>query len=433
MIMNWSKYNIVLESSYGRFIYNTYTNNLMKMDATLMSCIDKIKEGDFSCLSDEGILMLKNNMVLVENDTNIYRSIKLQRSISRLDTSYLTLTIAPTTACNFKCVYCYESGIAPLSASAQSNLLEDTVSFVNLFKNTKYLRVTWYGGEPLLQFEYIEKLSHRLMDTFDNYQAHMVTNAYLLDRTKSQKLKELKISAIQVTIDGLEEVHNIRRPHKQNNDSFQRIIYNLDDLFSIYPEIRVGFRINVDKSNQAEYPRIYGYLKERYGEYKINVHPGYVTDDFSTEPNNCCFEMDEVNKFVLGQYDNHNIPISLYPRPLFGECSARHITSFVIGPKGELYKCWNDIGIKEKTIGTVKDVSLSHELLLKYLLENDPLSDVNCEDCFCFPICEGGCPYKRIYQKDSQESFCKAKKEGVIDKLKRHIDYKQKTLKLVVR
>ncbi len=56
--------------------------------------------------------------------------------------------------------------------------------------------------------------------------------------------------------------------------------------------------------------------------------------------------------------------------------------------------------IKEKTIGTVKEVSLSHELLLKYLLKNDPLSDDNCENCSCFPICEGGCPYKRIYQKD---------------------------------
>ena len=160
---------MVLESPYGRFIYNTYTNNLMKMDASLISCIDKIKDGDFSDLSEDEILVLKKNMILVDDDTNIYHSIKLQRLISRLDTNYLTLTIAPTTACNFKCIYCYESGLAPLFANVQSNLLEDTISFVKLFKNTKYLRVTWYGGEPLLQFEYIERLSHRLMGMFDNY------------------------------------------------------------------------------------------------------------------------------------------------------------------------------------------------------------------------------------------------------------------------
>ena len=423
--MYWSKYNVVLESSCGRFIYNTYTNNLMKMSASFISCIDKIKNGDFSCLSEEEILVLRNNMVLVDSDTNIYHSIKLQRSISRFDTNYLALTIAPTTACNFNCVYCYEAGIAPLSANSQPNLLEDTVSFVKLFKNTKYLRVTWYGGEPLLQFDYIKKLSYRLMGLFDSYEAHMVTNAYLLDKTISHQLKNLRISAIQVTIDGLEEIHNKRRPHKQNNDSFQRIIHNLDDLFSIYPEIRVGFRINVDKSNKYEFSQIYSYLKDRYGKYNINVHPGFVTDDFSTEPNNCCFEIDEVNEFVLEQYDQYGIPISLYPRSVFGECCARHITSFVIGPQGELYKCWNDIGIAEKTTGKVNEVSLSDDLLLKYLLENDTLSDANCENCFCFPICEGGCPYKRIYQKDSQESFCKAKRKGVIERLKRHIDDKQ--------
>lgn len=428
--MHWSKYNIVFKSPYGDFIFNTYTNNLMKIGEPLISSINKIKNGDISCIPEEDILMLKDNMILVDNDTNIYRSIKLQRSMSRLDTNYLTLTIAPTTACNFKCIYCYESGIAPLSTNVQSELLEDTIAFVKLFKNTKYLRVTWYGGEPLLQFDYIEKLSHKLMDLFDNYQAHIVTNAYLLDKSKSQKLKELKISAIQVTIDGLEEVHNIRRPHKCNNDSFQRIIQNMDDLFIIYPEVAVGFRVNVDKSNEFDYHKIYRYLKERYGKYNINIHPGYVTDDFSAEQNNCCFEMDEVNKFILAQYDDHDIPISLYPRPLFGECSARHITSFVIGPYGELYKCWNDIGIKDKTIGTVKDLSLSNELLLKYLLDNDPLSNLECENCFCFPICEGGCPYKRIYQNDSLQSFCDAKREGIVDKLKRYIDNKYKNTEI---
>lgn len=37
--MYWSKYNIVFESPYGRFIYNTFTNNLMEMNASLISCI----------------------------------------------------------------------------------------------------------------------------------------------------------------------------------------------------------------------------------------------------------------------------------------------------------------------------------------------------------------------------------------------------------
>lgn len=38
---------------------------------------------------------------------------------------------------------------------------------------------------------------------------------------------------------------------------------------------------------------------------------------------------------------------------------------------------------------------------------------------------------KRIYQKDGQENFCKAKRKGIIDKLKRHIDFKYKNNKII--
>ena len=75
--MYWSKYNIVFESPYGRFIYNTFTNNLMEMNASLISCIDKIISGDFSYLSEDDVLALKTNMILVDDDNNIAELIAL--------------------------------------------------------------------------------------------------------------------------------------------------------------------------------------------------------------------------------------------------------------------------------------------------------------------------------------------------------------------
>lgn len=61
--MYWSRYNIELKSPYGRFIYNTYTNNLMEIDTSLASRINKIKEGYFSCLLDEKISIRKRSYV----------------------------------------------------------------------------------------------------------------------------------------------------------------------------------------------------------------------------------------------------------------------------------------------------------------------------------------------------------------------------------
>ena len=71
------------------------------------------------------------------------------------------------------------------------------------------------------------------------------------------------------------------------------------------------------------------------------------------------------------------------------------IASFLIGPEGELYKCWNDIGKEEKVIGTVDSKKLKHtSLLLKYLLHSSSFNE-ECRECKVFPVCEGGCGYDR--------------------------------------
>ena len=38
----------------------------------------------------------------------------------------------------------------------------------------------------------------------------------------------------------------------------------------------------------------------------------------------------------------------------YGVCGAISLNSFVIGPDGALYKCWNDIGYSERSIGNLE-------------------------------------------------------------------------------
>lgn len=422
--MIWSRYNLLLNTPNKNYLYNSYTNNLIEINNQLNGIIEACTRNDFSHIPSYIIESLQSENIIVNDDDEIYRKIKMERIMSRYDTKYLSLTIAPTTACNFKCKYCYESGIKSMLAKDKSQYTQKIMEFVKMFPSTKYLRVTWYGGEPLLMFEYVESLTYELKKRFANYSAYMITNGYLLDASKASKLKDLCIHGVQITIDGLEKTHNIRRPHKVNPDSFQRIISNLDSLFQVYPEINVALRINVDKENEQEYHKIYSFLKKKYGAFNVNIHPGYVTDEFSTESNGCCLMHEEIYNFVIKQYDQYGIPISLYPRTSFGECSARHMTSFVIGPAGELYKCWNDIGIEDKSIGTISDFSLANANNLKYLLDNDPLEDTKCKYCFCFPVCNGGCPYSRIYQPDKQMKYCESKRKSVKEYMLRYIDSK---------
>lgn len=405
--MNWSLYNYLFSNLDKYYLYNSYTNNLMQFDSKfndiLLNCIHK----EFDKVPLDVLDTLKKERILVESDENIYNNIKLKRTLSRYNSNILSLTIAPTTACNFKCTYCYEQGRQCKTIENTSNIVEDILRFAKSFPHVENLFVTWYGGEPLLKFDFIEAMSMRFLEEFAQYRAHMITNAYLLSESVIRKLKKLHISMLQITIDGMESTHNKRRPHIVKKDSFRTIIHNLDNLFQLYPEVAVALRVNIDKSNSGEFHELYVFLTDRYKNCKLNIHPGWVTDEFSIEQNCDCLNTPERTSFLIDQSELYNIPVNLYPSAEYGECSARHINSFVIGPEGELYKCWNDIGNIEKKIGTIKEYSVFNPISTNYMLGNDSLVSERCKKCFCFPICNGGCPYSRIFNtKNFEKDFC---------------------------
>ena len=74
----------------------------------------------------------------------------------------------------------------------------------------------------------------------------------------------------------------------------------------------------------------------------------------------------------------------------YGVCGAISLNSFVIGPDGALYKCWNDIGYSERSIGNLeKGIKLTYKFV--EWLSYDVVMDLECKDCSFFPVCYGGC------------------------------------------
>lgn len=83
-----------------------------------------------------------------------------------------------------------------------------------------------------------------------------------------------------------------------------------------------------------------------------------------------------------------------YPDLSFG-CSATSINSYVIGPKGKLYKCWNHAGDSACVVGSIfEPIELNpfHITYLTETFENDP----QCRHCRFLPICMGGCVDIRV-------------------------------------
>lgn len=85
-------------------------------------------------------------------------------TLFRYNRSHLSLVIAATSNCNFRCVYCYEGSV--LRASTMSEAIQETiVKFVESeAPHLETFTVTWYGGKPLLALDIIENLSIKFVD-----------------------------------------------------------------------------------------------------------------------------------------------------------------------------------------------------------------------------------------------------------------------------
>ncbi len=185
--------------------------------------------------------------------------------------------------CNFRCPYCYENDISShgkgwskqvftkeLVDRAYQAMLEIQPNRAIHSKN-----ITLYGGEPLLKknkeiVQYIvdEGLKH-------GYTFSAITNGYDLHHF-TDLLGPQKIRRLQITLDGEEENHNLKRPHYRAGDSFDAIMKNVALALSL--DVQVSMRINTDYDNVDILPALFDLFKDRgFTEYpKFSAYSALV-------------------------------------------------------------------------------------------------------------------------------------------------------------
>lgn len=291
-----------------------------------------------------------------------------------------------------------------MSKSVQDGI----ISFVK--QNIKYidsLFISWYGGEPLLAMDVIEYLSDNLIklcnDKNISYNAGIVTNGYNLNRGIASKLKKLKVNTAQVTIDGTSEIHNSRRPLLGGQPTFDVILDNVKSCIDI---LDITVRVNTDMENKSKLQELLNTIKN-YGIDKLPMYLGYVEPTNNCYLKNTCMHYEEFSKLsfdfmnsLIGQgFMNKESLYWKYPEMKGCYCGADCNSSIIIAPKGDLYKCWSDVGIKEFCVGNLLDENNKSEKFCNRLFEYmlyDPTEDTECSKCCYLPICMGGCPRRRL-------------------------------------
>lgn len=390
------------------FLYSSLTNSFAEIDKSIFL---SLKNGDLNEICEDDTRTLTKMKVIGVDDELEIEKIKFKLLSARFNPTHLNLTINPTLSCNFACPYCFEG---QLPNRYMTDETEDAiVEFIKKRNIAKHLHITWFGGEPLLAFNRIVSLSEKMQSLGRSYEAGMITNGFLMTPEKVCKFRSLGINRVQITIDGAPTTHNIRRPLRSGGPTFDVIVKNIKCARDIDETLKIIVRVNLDENNKHEYDSVLElFPPENFPS--VIVYPAFVSGS-NGKGSDCIFDDVGIARFLIDQYYNYGrYSSNFYPSLNRGACAARNPNSFIIGPEGELYKCWNDVGIESKVFGDISGKITNERVLYDYLMKADAIFDKKCNKCNFMPVCSGGCPYVRIQKElnGEQASVCSLFKQN---------------------
>jgi len=435
--MQWSRYNLMFKSKRnGWLLYNSGSNSFVQMDEETARVIREIKKDpdtDFSDMPDL-YLKLRCGGFLVENgvDDDLFRILKMRRITANYAGSLLLLTIALTKECNFACGYCYEHHRIPSKMTDETE--DKLITFIKRQKSARAVSIVWYGGEPLLEFDRIKSLHAKIMETGKKYDSMMVTNGYLLTGEVTDALNDLKITRIQITVDGSKQTHDKRRFLIGGGETYDTIIGNIDALLRSGWKGSLNIRVNIDADNHTDFAEVFRFIKGRYPDFygkRVSVYPGFVHDDQNPDIG-CHFNSGDKGRFLAGLARDYGInALSIFPRVTLGGCTLTKRSAYVVGPDGELYKCWHDVGEEKEVVGSVDSLTdWNMPLIAEGMIGASYLEDKRCQSCFFFPICDGGCPKTRMLNNRDGgcRDTCSYFKKHIKEFLEIHYEQKEAAL-----
>lgn len=414
--MEWSIYNHLFYSKKAEayLLYSSLSNMIVKLDKRAYEDIVEISSNPNSISADDDTYkFLFDGRFVVKSNSSEANKIIQTTLRNRYDSTSLSLTIAPTRACNFGCPYCYESDKMEKKMSVDTQLA--IVNFVRRQKNVKSLNIVWYGGEPTMAIDVVKFLSMEFQQIIENYNSFMITNGYCLDKLVNY-IEEFKISGFQITLDGTVETHDKTRYLLNGKGTYDKILSNIDKILAKH-DVNIVIRMNISVDNSDQFVPLYRELQKRYGG-KVHLYPAFLRDyNGSCKIGTCYDDSKKKAAFLKKIFEEDGVYTKdLYPFRINKGCMIQSMNSFVVGPEGELYKCWHHLGIDSKIVGSVlsSPTIMNFDMLADMMIKDDVLQDNKCKSCVLFPSCYGGC----TDDKNRVEDFCipaKAMLEDFID------------------
>ena len=253
----------------------------------------------------------------------------------------------------------------------------------------------------------------------------MTTNGYLLNIENFNKLIKNRVFLYQITLDGAKETHNKLRPHKTNEDSYDKIIDNLkliSNKVNRYYEFVI--RINLTKSivnNIESFMKDIEFMKSNK-KISLNCQKmgNYGGNAIKLLINEMIDNLDFVKAHDILVSNDFKVNQQPVAKAGAGLCSACKPNSYYIDQKGNVLKC--SLAVYDTEISSLNKVGnitekgnmiVDEELEKLWIQRDEP--DRQCHSCKFYPICFNHyCPFRRL---SSGKKICYGYQKATIDSL----------------
>ena len=390
-LYKYSQFNIEVDTKENgdKYIFNTYTCKGLWIDKEDQKLIIDKSDIDPLDISQD----IVENGIVIDNTLDELQRIKDHYTNISTRDDILMFTIIPSMACNYRCKYCFEGDRTHNKQVMSEETIEATAKFIadryNELPNVKVVQIKWFGGEPLLHLDIIEKIYSELDKYNIPTEYWMFSNGRLLTPAYAERLSKYRQSnhKITITIDGLPDTNA-----KVKDCSINDLDIVLNNIKNVQAKLNIVLKINVSNSNKHEIMQIIELLNNIKLFIPVKLERTYGSDD-SIEYNEIHKIINETEQYVKDRHYNINILKNSEVRI----CEGNLKNHYTIAPDGALYRCENTTNVEEYQCGSIftgfKETEISH-YFTDFNLEE------KCINCKYLPMCYGSCRYSRLTKSD---------------------------------
>ncbi|WP_250277545.1 PapB family radical SAM/SPASM ranthipeptide maturase [[Clostridium] colinum] len=312
-----------------------------------------------------------------------------------------SITLMLIQGCNLACSYCFgDGGTYNNKGLMTEEIAKKSIDFLIKNSTSKKLNVTFFGGEPLLNFSLIKHIISYCNDIEKSsdikFYYNMTTNGTLINDEISKFIIDNKINTM-ISIDGGEE-HNKERVYLNKEPAYNDIINNTKTLrakglLASRPTITPSNLNLIDVFNKLD-------------NLNFNKIPMACADNIMdiVSYNDYLNENLKLISFFKDLIDNNKYDIAkkinMIHRALVQLNSAKvqkspcgaSINMVAIDINGDIFPCHRFVSSETHKIGNV-NFGIDRETFIEQLSNEDTKFD-ECNNCTVKMFCRGSCPYE---------------------------------------